>query len=196
MFTRYKFLLPTAIASIFPMLVTAAPVEGVSEETTIPKMRSMNEEGYRPHIGALAGYASARDDGIKEDGSFGIEIGFQPIYPFGLSAQWQYTPGRLDVPGPKTSFNVSNLLLKGVLNFSGTIPIIRDSYLGAKSGAVLNSLEGENTAKFAVGPVVGFDIPLDPNEQLTLGAEISYLGIIGENTPDPYSALGAMKYWF
>lgn len=189
MITRFNFLVPAAIASaLFPMVVTAQ-TEGRSEETTVPEMRAVDKEGLKPNFGALVGYTNAADDGIKQDASFGLELGFQPFYPVSFSAQWQYTPGRLDVPGPKTSFNVSNFLLKGAYNIGAF-------YLGAKSGAVLNSLEGDTTAKFAVGPVAGFDIPVDTLGHFTLGAEGTYLGIIGENTPDPYSALGAMRYWF
>lgn len=197
MFTRSKFLVPvTMAASLLPMIAAAAPMEGRSEDTTFPQVRMAEEGGMKPNFGALVGYTDAVNDGISQDASFGLELGFRPIIPISLGAQWQYTPGSLDQPGPKVTFNTSNFLLKAAYNFGGDIPIIRNTYLGGKSGAVINTLEGSTKAKFAVGPVLGMDFPVDANEKFSLGAELSYLGIIGDNTPDPYSALGAMRYWF
>ncbi len=175
---------------------TSFAADGQSVDGTFPKVRSAGREGYQPHVGLMAGYAASNEEFSNQDGAVLLDVGFQPVVPFSIAAQYQYIPGSVKVPGAKFDYNTSNLLLKGVYNFGGDNLLLRNSYLGAKSGAVMTSLEDNTDTAFAIGPTAGFDIPVDTAKSFSLGAELSYLGVIGENTPDQASLLGAAKYWF
>lgn len=77
--------------------------------------------------------------------------------------------------------------------------MIRNSYLGFKTGAVLFDPEFTSTyGRFALGPTLGADFPIDSDDKFSLGAEATYLGVVGPayNTTDQFALSGAMKYWF
>lgn len=195
MLTRMNHIVPTVLALVlFPLSGFAQ--EGRSEEMVTPTVRPWDEGGFKPHVGVGAGYLDARDDVSTQDASFMVDAGFQ-IRPIELSGQFQYTPGSIQVGGRKAAnFNVTDILLKAALVVGGDVPLLRDMYVGAKSGAVLNTLEDETTTYFAIGPTAGFDLPLDSANTISIGAEGTYLALIRDNVPNHVSVLGSMKYWF
>lgn len=195
MLTRMNHIVPTVLALVLVPLTGMAQEGGRSEEMVQPKMRAWDEGGFKPHVGIGAGYLDARDDVTTQDASFMVDAGFQ-VRPLELSGQFQYTPGSLKIGGQKSNFNVTDILLKAALVVGGDVPLLRDMYVGAKSGAVLHTLEEETTTYFAVGPTAGFDIPLDVENTFSLGAEGTYLALIRDNVPNQVSVLGSMKYWF
>lgn len=188
--------LATAATLALLSLSTMAAPEGMSESHTIPKIRRTDASGFKPHVGLMAGFLGETGSATNQDGSAMVDAGFEPLAALETTAQFQYTPGSITAPGTKANYNVSNLLLKVAYNLGTDMPFIRDSYIGAKSGAVFNTLESDTKTYFSVGGTAGFDIPLDLSSNVSLGAEGTYLGIIGDDTPDQVSLLGAMKYWF
>jgi hypothetical protein len=179
---------------------TAAPEEGASrgrsESGVFPRVRDVRDQSeFRPHAGVMLGVAD-RNGSSSQDASFTLDVGFQPVVPFGYSVQIQHTPGDRPVPGGRSKFNTTNFLMKGVYHLGGGTSVLRHSYFGVKTGVVLSAMEGDNDLNFAVGPALGFDIPVDRSNRFTLGTEFAYLGVLGDASPDQVSLLGAVKYWF
>lgn len=184
-----------SVVSFVAASAFAAP-EGRSASSTLPKPREVEGQSeLMPHLGVMAGVADL--NGASMSGpAFLVDVGFQPYVPFGLAAQFQYQPGEIEVPGNDIDFNTTNLLLKGSYNFGGSTPVLQHSYIGMKTGLVVYSGDIESETNFAVGPTIGADIPVNMASTVTLGAEGTYLGVLGDNSPDQVSVLGAMKYWF
>lgn len=178
---------------------SAAPGEGSSagrsESSTLPKIReSKTRAEFAPHVGVLLGFADR--NGASTNASYTLDVGFQPVIPFGYAVQVQHTPGDISAAGRDFKYNTTNFLMKGTYNMGGNVPVLQNSYLGAKAGAVLASMEGDSNVNLAIGPTIGFDIPVDRSNKFSLGAEAAYLAVLGENAPDQASLLGSMKYWF
>lgn len=173
-----------------------AATDGRSASSTLPRPRQVEAESeFKPHVGIMAGVADL--NGASMTGpAFLLDVGFQPYVPFGLSAQFQYQPGEIEVPGDDIDFNTTNVLMKGSYNFGGSTPVIQHAYIGAKTGLVIYSGDIDSEMNFAIGPVIGADIPVTSEANLTLGGEATYLGVLGDVSPDQLSLLGAMKYWF
>jgi hypothetical protein len=183
------------------LLSTAALADernvGRSQNQTLPEPRAVDDRSeLKPSVGLLMGYSALNGGQFSNNAAALLEAGFQPYVPFGLAAQFQYSPGDVDVAGPNPDFNTTNLLVKGTYNFGGYTPVLRHSYVGAKTGVTLYSGDQDTSTHYALGPVIGFDIPIDVQKHFTLGAEGTYLGVFGENSPDQASLLGAAKYWF
>ncbi len=179
----------------FAMSSAFAAPEG-SSSSTLPQVRNVRAESeFKPHVGLMAGVADLNGSSMTGPALL-LDVGFQPYIPFGLSAQFQYQPGEIEVPGNDVDFNTTNVLMKGSYNFGGGTPVIRHSYIGAKTGLVVYSGDIESQTKFAIGPTIGADIPVNADENFTLGAEGTYLGVLGDASPDQVSLLGAAKYWF
>lgn len=172
-----------------------ASSSGRSASSTLPKIReSRTRAEFAPHVGVLLGVADR--NGASTNASYTLDVGFQPVIPFGYAVQIQHTPGDVSGAGYSSKYNTTNFLMKGTYNIGGNIPVLRNSYLGAKAGAVLASMDGDSGVNLAAGPTLGFDIPIDSSRQFSLGAEAAYLAVLGDNAPDQASFLGAMKYWF
>lgn len=188
-----------ASVSISLFAVGATAAEGGKSTSLVERPRpaeSKSEMG--PHVGIYAGGATQNGDGYRTDPAFMVDAGFQPIIPFSFAIQVQHEPSSLDVPGAHVDFNTTNFLLKETLNFGGDIPVLRNAFAGAKTGVAMYSGDIDTKTHFAVGGTLGFDIPLEPARAVSLGAEATYLGVLGsdEATPDQTSVLGAVKYWF
>lgn len=192
----FKLFVSGLFAASFVATSALAATDGRSATSTLPQPREVGQESeFKPHVGIMAGVADL--NGASMTGpAFLLDVGFQPYVPFGLSAQFQYQPGEIEVPGNDIDFNTTNVLMKGTYNFGGTTPVIQHSYIGAKTGLVVYSGDIESETNFAIGPTIGADIPVNPESTVTLGAEATYLGVLGDNSPDQASVLGAMKYWF
>jgi hypothetical protein len=170
---------------------------GRSESRTLPEPRAVeNQSEWKPSVGLLMGYSALNGGEFSNNAAALVEAAFQPFVPFGLGAQFQYSPGDIEAAGPNPDLNTTNLLLKGTYNFGGDIVVLRNSYVGAKTGLTLYSGDVDTETHFSLGPVIGFDIPIDMQKHFTLGAEGTYLGVLGDASPDQVSLLGAAKYWF
>lgn len=122
--------------------------------------------------------------------SIGVNIGYQPIVPFGLGAE--LNTSRLE---DTKNHQRTSLLVKGSYNFSADLPIIKYSYLGLGVGPTIIPKHLE----WSLAPLAGFDIPLrnlewDFFEKLSLGVNAMYM--MTTNSPNSLVMNGAVKYWF
>ncbi len=119
---------------------------------------------------------------------YGLNIGYQPVFPFGLGLE--FTTTELD---NAANTQLTQLLLRGTYNLAGDIPVLRHSYFGATAGPIF--IENGDT-EWAIGPVVGFDIPLQnrSSDFLSLGLQAKYLLI--SDADDSFGAGLNLKYWY
>lgn len=152
---------------------------------------------WKPHVGFRTGYAGTRNDFDSAVG-YGLDIGFQPYIPFGVGFELsRYTTDRT-VDAQNEDLERTSFLARGTYNFGGQTPVIRHSYVGASIGAIFDRIDGEDSVKPGIAPVIGFDIPVATvreSQSLTLGASAAYLIVDGSN-PDVFSMNGQLKYWF
>ncbi len=167
----------------------ALPAAFAQTSTTTADRSFMNME--KPSLGVRLGMANM--EGEEEAVEYGVEFGYQPFVPLGLAVELSgYTS---DSEGPDSGLTRTKLLGKGLYNFGGTIPVIRYSYVGAGIGPVYDNVENETDWNLGFQPVAGFDIPLGQAERISLGANVAYLLVTGDNV-DAVSAAGQVKYWF
>ena len=155
-------------------------------EGSLPEPQAVeSKDQYRLHMGLTAGVSSPRGD-AESSPEFGINVGFQPYVPFGLGAE--IITAELD----ETNVQRTSVLARGTYNFGGDIPVLRSSYLGVTAGPMF--VDGDT--EFAVGPLAGFDIPLQNQSSnfLSLGLQAKYLWTT--ETQDALSAGLALKYWY
>ncbi|MBY0413736.1 MAG: hypothetical protein K2Q18_06210 [Bdellovibrionales bacterium] len=160
---------------------TQERIEGSFPETK--EVESKDE--YRIHMGLTAGVSSPNGD-AESSTEYGINIGFQPVVPLGVGVE--VTTAELD----ETNVQRTAILPRATYNFGGDIPVLRHSYVGVTSGPVFV----DSNVELAVGPLAGFDIPLQPQSSnfLSLGLQAKYLYIT--DTQDTFSAALALKYWY
>jgi len=175
----YALLLCAAIPAL-----AQKPV-GVSH-STFPRPRATSD--YAPSVGLKFGAADTEgiDNGTT---TYGIEIGIQPYIPF--TAALEYSGYATSPEADQPSMTRSNLLAKGIYNFSGDIPLIRHSYIGVGVGSVWDHVDNQTYTNFGVSPELGFDFPLtDLESRYSLGANANYLFVGGAR--DDLLALNAM----
>lgn len=87
----------------------------------------------------------------------------------------------------------TSVLARGTYNFGGTIPVIRESYVGLGLGPIIKA----SGTDMAYVPMLGFDIPLSDeyNQTISLGALAKY-NIIDGSDQDAGSLDAGIKYWF
>lgn len=155
-------------------------------EGSLPEPQAVeSKDQYKLHMGMTAGVSSPRGDADSSP-EFGINVGFQPYVPFGLGAE-VITAELADSDIQRTS-----ILARGTYNFGGDIPVLRSSYLGVTAGPMFV----DGNTELSVGPLVGFDIPLQNQTSnfLSLGLQAKYLWTT--DTQDALSAGAALKYWY
>ena len=155
-------------------------------EESLPEPQAVeSKDQYRLHMGLTAGVSSPRGD-VDSSPEFGINVGFQPYIPFGLGAE-VVTAELADSNIQRTS-----VLARGTYNFGGDVPVLRSSYLGVTAGPMF--VDGQT--ELSVGPLVGFDIPLQNQSSnfLSLGLQAKYLWTT--DSQDALSAGAALKYWY
>jgi hypothetical protein len=143
---------------------------------------------WRPHIALFIGSAYPEGSGIVA-AEFGIDVGYQPYIPFGLSAE--FTHAQID---DGTEMKERNTLwAKGTYNFGGDTVVIKDSYVGLGLGTVFKT----DGISVAAAPLIGFDIPIDltNSEHFSLGASSRY-AIVSDREVDTLSLAGVIKYWY
>ena len=155
-------------------------------EASLPEPQAVeNKDQYRIHMGLTAGISSPR--GAAESSSeFGVNIGFQPYVPFGLGAE--VITAELD----DTNIQRTSVLGRATYNFGGDIPVLKSSFLGLTAGPMF--VDGRT--EWSMGPMVGFDIPLQASSSnfLSLGLQAKYLWTTGSQ--DALSSGVALKYWY
>ncbi|MBC7386574.1 MAG: hypothetical protein H7301_10510 [Cryobacterium sp.] len=198
-----KSILSVACVLSFSVVVCASAAQDGNDVTAtsrtqiLPRPHAVdNRAELKPSVGILAGYSTLNGGSFSNNGAAILDVGFQPYVPFGLSAQFQYSPGNVGSGAAQRDLNTTNVLAKGTYNFGGYVPVLRNAYVGLKSGLTIYTGDIDTSTHYSLGPVIGFDIPIDQKKTMTLGAEGTYLGVLGENSPDQVSALGAVKYWF
>jgi hypothetical protein len=161
----------------------------VAKNKTLPETREVRVESeYKPHVGLSYGVMMP-EGSYSNDDVFGLDIGFQPLIPFGLGLE--YTMTNVDADGGG-SFDRNDLLVKGSYNFGGDMAVIKHSFAGLGLGASFN----DGGTDWVMAPLVGFDIPLsDSLEHVSLGAAAKY-SIYEGSQPDSLSLSAALKYWF
>jgi len=177
-------------ASAFCYAADADDVQSASSTLPTPRAVATYEE-LKPHVGLVAG--SATPEGHYDTGTeYGIEVGYQPYIPFGVGLQLT----RMDADSSRSGgedLERTAALFRGTYNFGGTTPFLRSTYLGLEAGLIFKS----GSTSLASAPVVGFDIPLQPEAHrfVSLGANARYL-IVEGGEPDAFSVNGAVKYWY
>ncbi|MBS1961123.1 MAG: hypothetical protein JST04_02825 [Bdellovibrionales bacterium] len=180
---------------------SALAVEGTSETMRERGMLPGDQRAaFMPEVGILAGGAGNNGEAYNNSGSFAAEVGVTPWKPFSVGLQAQYSPSTVGPDFANIDFNTTNFLLKGVVSLGVTDPILSHVYVGTKSGIAMYTGDIDTQTHFALGGVLGFDVPLMASQKVSLGAEGTYLGVLGGDdnnlTPDQTSVLGSMKYWF
>ncbi len=150
--------------------------QDIPESRTAPEHTGSISEN-KPHVGFMLGAADSTADDDANTG-VGLDIGYQPYVPVSVG---------LELSDINTQ---TNLLAKILYNFSGDNVFIRNSYAGGAIGSVADNA--------AVGPVIGFDIPLNSetttSKTFSLGANAKYLFV--EHDEQVSSLNGIVKYWF
>ncbi len=182
-------LLPFLALTVSTLLVSTAAQAADAGQSVLPQPREVRESSeWRPHVGVIVGAAQPEGSG-DTNSELGIDVGYQPYIPFGLGAE--YIHSRVD-DGTETK-DRDTVWAKGTYNFGGTIPVIKDSYVGVGVGAVFKS----DRTSVAGAPIVGFDIPIQKDEQrfLSVGASSRY-AVVSDGDVDTFSLNGVVKYWY
>ncbi len=156
-------------------------------EGSFPSLDKREEPGINNiNFGLVAGMLNPHGS-IGSSAEYGVNIGFMPVRHLG--AGLELTTTELD----KVNVQMTNLLARGTYHLAGDIPILKDSFLGVTGGPIF--IEDGDT-EWAIGPIVGFDIPLQNQSSgyLTLGLQARYLLI--SDADDTFSAAAALKYWY
>lgn len=173
--------------------------EGTNPNNVFPTPTEVTrQEEWKPHVGLKTGYAGTRND-FDSAVEYGVDLGFQPYIPYGFGFELaRYTTDR-EVDARNEDLERTKLMARGTYNFGGQTPVVRHSYIGASIGAIFDRIDGEDSTKAGISPVIGFDIPLatmpESGKILSLGASAAYLVVDGSN-PDVFSMNGQLKYWF
>lgn len=185
----YQWLKWLAGGVVASLLAGSAYAQGTS---TFPKASGApaTRSEMKPHVGVLAGVAQP-EGSFDAAGEVAIDVGYQPMIPFGLGAEIS----RFEANAREgADIERTAIMVKGSYNMGGTIPVIRDSYVGLGLGPVFTETE----TQFQAAPLVGFDIPLNRGataQYFSLGANAKYALISGSDS-DALSVAGAVKYWF
>lgn len=172
-------------------LAHAADESGVSRTFPEPQP-AMNREEMKPSLAINAGIANTAERDYDGALGYGIEFGYQHWIPVGVA--FELSGYSSDGDGDTASLTRTKLLGKANYHFGGTIPVIKESYVGLGLGPVLDNVAGDNEVQLGFAPQVGFDIPLT-DTKYSLGANANYLFVTGNN-PDVFALNGVAKYWF
>lgn len=196
-----------AIYRKFAMLMTAVMLMMASNyaraadnmgriKNSFPKVsETMNPEYAKPHIGVMAGFSNP-EGSFDTTGEYGLDVGLQPWSPLGVGLEVTRVSTERTFRGVNQNLERTNVLVKGIYNLGGTIPVVRYSYLGLGLGAVFDTSAYTGTHS-GIAPLIGFDIPLtnDTANFFSLGAGAKYVFVSGPS-PDSFTVNGMVKYWF
>ncbi len=174
-----------------PVFAQTASVEKKDEAgPTFPVMKKVqNLEERRIHFGVNLGVNSP-EGSRGSTPELGMELGFQPMIPFGFSVEASTSRFSSD---DDEYHKRTTVLGKGTYNFGGDTPVVRYSYLGLGAGPVFLN----DGTELGIAPLLGFDIPLlgETDHSVSLGFTAKYLFVTSKD-PDSLITSGAFKYWF
>lgn len=171
-----------------------AQQDATSTFPTPQEVSSFEEQKF--HVGVRVGMVNPEE---SYDGAFeyGAEVGFQPYIPFSVGMELTNFSSDND---QAADLERLKLLLKGAYNFGGNTHVIRNSFVGAGLGPVLDTIGETTRGRLGINLLAGFDIPLTdtgsvkPNS-VSLGATANYL-FVSNSAPDTFGVTGLVKYWF
>ncbi len=177
------------------MAAPAFSAEVKNETSTLPAERdAKNVAESKPSIGLMVG-TFVPDDGSVATTNVGIDFMFQPRIPFAFGVEATHAEPESTKTGKRLKH--TSVLAKAQYNFGGTIPVIRSSFVGIGAGVQVQ----ESDTKFAAAPIVGFDIPLKNDNEVShvsLGANAKYMYVEGNEDVDSnaVSLNGVLKFWY
>ncbi|MGE3760003.1 MAG: hypothetical protein AB7H97_19705 [Pseudobdellovibrionaceae bacterium] len=178
---------------------TLAIAEEQSSTSTFPAVsKSETEEEWKPHMGLTAGFADPTDnyEGATE---YGLDVGYQPFVPFGIGVEFTHFSSEKNSGLQNVEIERTKLLGRGTYNFGGTIPVIKNSFVGAALGPVFDHEDGKDKLNIGISSLLGVDFPLGGTDvtrkSFSLGATMSYLAV-GGGAADTFGMNGLLKYWF
>lgn len=183
-FCTLALLLTTSAYSLANTVVVSKEDPG----PTLPLVKEIqNREEARMHMGINLGINNAEGTrgGTPE---LGIDIGFQPLIPFGLSLE--LSTSRFD-SSQDQMHRRTTMMVRGTYNFGGDTPVIRYSYFGLATGAVFLN----DGTELGVAPLVGFDVPITDDHSCSLGFVAKYLFVTTDD-PDSLITSASIKFWF
>lgn len=143
-----------------------------------------------PHLSLLAGVADTEDR--DSSANYGIEVGIRPILPLTSSIELSGNVGGKQEG--RATITRTKLLAKANYNVGGDIPLIRDTYIGAGLGPVLDNNRHDQDVELGVAPQVGFNIPVT-GTQVSVGANANYMFVSGDK-PDVFALNGVATFWY
>lgn len=179
-----------ALASVAAMASTTVfAADGSSR--TLPEGREADRSEMKPSVAIFGGYSDTQT-GRRNGTNYGAEYGFQPYIPLGAAVELSGYVS--DHKGDVATLTRTRLLGKVNYNFGGTIPVIKNSYVGLGIGPIMDNVAHKVDVNFGIAPQIGFDIPI-ASTPLSLGANANYL-FVGGAKPDVFALNGVLKYWF
>ncbi len=172
------------------MVITANSyaVDNVNTSSVAPR-KVTEESEYKPHFGIMGGTNTA--EGSDQAGSeFALDAGYQVYIPF--SVGFELSRNSFETPNIGMEYR-NNLLAKASYNFGGSLPVIKNSYIGVGAGISMI----DDVGHLVSTPLLGFDIPVGKVQEnpLSLGALAKYMIYEGSN-PDSLTVAAVVKYWF
>jgi len=188
---KITFVLITFCLFFIPRAQAQLEKESPTHSSTFPKPTAVeSKKELRPHIGLTVG-TSSPEGSYDTAPMYGINVGYQPIIPFGLGLSVTRTENRAQ--GAADDLERTAVLLQGTYSLGGTQPLIKHSWVGVAAGPIFRR-DGTDTG--LVPAMLGFDIPLqeEADRTLSLGADAQYLMVSG--APDSLNINGVIKYWY
>lgn len=184
---KFCTLLLLLVTSAYTLAHTDDPTKDDSGPTLPLVKEVQNHEESRIHMGLNMGINNA--EGTRgATPELGIDIGFQPLIPFGLSVE--LSTSRFD--GADDEYHKrTTLMARGTYNFGGDTPVIRYSYFGLATGAVFLN----DGTEMGIAPVIGFDVPVSDDHSWSIGFIAKYLFVTSKD-PDSLITSVALKHWF
>lgn len=163
-------------------------------EGSMPSYQSDASADDRYSLG-LTGGVNAPEGNRSQTAEAGATFGYNPDAQLGLGAD--VSTSRFN-NGDDQNYKRVSALARAAYNLSSTLPVLRDTYLGAAGGPIFLSRQNNpNQVEWAIAPMAGFDIPLNQklHDVVSLGVNFKYL-VTSNNTPDSAITTGVVKYWF
>lgn len=176
--------------ALFSLAALGAETEGTS---TLASSASSSRvlAGNSPSVGVFGGYSELPAG--EAGGLIGAELGYKPTGGVQVGVSGGFA-------GITQDYKRTTVLGKAAVSFGGDVPILRTMYFGATGGWVKDTVDliGDLSVSddyWAVGPVIGFDEPID--RSWTIGAEARYLANFEDrDIENSFSVAGALKYWY
>lgn len=199
MFNLKTTLIIAFIAVLF-LSVSAYSIDQETKETlqsTFPKpRRAYTPNETKAHIGAELGYAEPGQN-FDAGAEYGINVGFQPVIPFGLGAELTTFRASEDTG---IGLQRTKLMINGTYNFGGPIAVLKNSYVGTGVGSVFDAMGGQHNVYLGINLLGGMDFPIAQDgigrNTFTIGGAAKYLIIPEPDVQDSFALNAQIKYWY